>query len=98
MLTMIPRLNEATRHQHQSESQQLANQQLQAALAPLKAAHEQQKVQHKNNAEPAHIQRDGGRRGGGSDQGEKKAPERSRRQSKDQPDDPNAGHRLDVKV
>lgn len=96
MLTMIPRLNEANRAQHEGEQHRLANQQLQAALAPVKAAREQQQVQKKRNAEHGSVQQDGGRRGDARQNG--KSDGAPRQQAKEKPEEPGSGHRLDVKV
>lgn len=99
MLTMLPRLTEASRQQHNNETQPAVAQHALAIQRADKAVRDQQSVHQRAPAEQAEIARDGKSpgRGPGRDGQKRRQPEgpSSRDQS---PGDPVRGVRLDVRL
>ncbi|HYF95554.1 MAG TPA: hypothetical protein VD969_25355 [Symbiobacteriaceae bacterium] len=98
MQTMIPRLNEASRLQHQAEQQPQMAQHVQTAVAQARVERAQHQVNSKIPVEHAAINKDGGgKSGGGGRQGAGKN-RRDGGAGEQHPAEPGLGHRLDVKV
>lgn len=97
MQTMLPRLNEASRIQHNAEQQPFAVQHAQAAEAQAKAERARQQVLQKEAADHLSWQQDGGRKGGGPGE-EKQQRGKAKKPAPESPADPARGRRLDVKL
>lgn len=98
MVTMLPRLTEASRLQHHNDSQPFVALHALTAQAAEKAVRDQQSVQQRTSAEQAEIHKDSSGSGG---QEEQPTSRRDRRQEQPQEaaaTDPQRGHRLDVKI
>lgn len=98
MQTMIPRLNEASKLQHQAEQQPQVAQHSQAAAMQARVERAQHQVTQKAPAEQAAIHKDGGKGSGGQPEREKKKPAAKADPAKSQDVEPGVGHRLDVKI
>jgi DNA-binding protein H-NS len=100
MQTMIPRLNEASKLQHQAEQQPIVTQHSQTAAMQARVERAQHQVTHKAPAEQAAIHKDGGGQGSGGNQRQQqpKKPAAKAEPAKGQAAEPGLGQRLDVKI
>ncbi|HWI62390.1 MAG TPA: hypothetical protein VNT75_11165 [Symbiobacteriaceae bacterium] len=101
MQTMIPRLNEASRLQHQAEQQPQLAQHVRTAVEQARVERAQSQVNAKMPTEHATtVKRDGGgQSGGGGGQPQPRARKDGKAGAKEQqPTEPGRGHKLDVKV
>lgn len=100
MLTMLPRLTEASRIQSNAENQTHVTQHAATTQIAQKAQHDQQSVHTKDPTEKSEIHRDG--RGASSherDRRQRKRPEKPQEPPQGPGrSDPTLGLRLDVKV
>jgi len=98
MQTMIPRLNEASRLQHQAEQQPQLAQHAQTLVAQARTERAQHQVNAKMPAEHATLEKDGRSPGGGGGQSRARKDGKQSAGKEAQPAEPGLGHRLDVKV
>lgn len=99
MQTMIPRLNEASKLQHQADQQPQLAQHAQTLAAQARVERAQHQVNAKMPAEHAEIRKDGGGQGSGGGGAQPQARKgRKEPAAKEQPAEPGLGHKLDVKV
>lgn len=99
MQTMIPRLNEASRQQHQTDTRPQVMQHNQTAVMQAQTERAQQAVMHKPQAEQGTVRRDGGQKGGGGQSGEgRQSRQQQKEAGREGPVEPGRGLRLDVKV
>lgn len=98
MQTMIPKLTEASRMQHQAEQQANVAQHGQAAQLQAQAQRAQQQVAHRDPSGKVAARKDGQGQGGGRDRGEQQPRRGKAEEAKQPPAEPGLGTRLDVKL
>ena len=98
MQTMLPRLNEASRMQHNAEQQPIAAQHAQTTEAQTKAERARQQVLHKDAADQAAWQQESGRQRGRQGDRKERQSRAEKQQGPELPADPALGRRLDVKL
>lgn len=98
MQTMVPRLTEASRLQHNSDVQPQVAQHAQAAQGQQRVERQQRQVIQRSPTEQATVARDG-RQGGGGAGGQHLPQRRPKSEAHgEEPAGPRPGNRLDVKL